>query len=385
MGPGPARHRLQRRGGRRCHDPAPSVAADQNEWRLRRRRGVAHHQPEPVGSEGRKEDGHDPCHRTPPIRNPRSRPPGSGRARRATADAPRPARATASRAGRRSATASLSMSEIGRLSLATPTTQRNAETSRAFGGELERPPRCGHRKARDLRNDRAQPDMTQTFLKAIEDRLLVAAFEIDDRSDFRSAWARAGAKRSGRSRHRRTFPRVRAATGDERAAAAPSIAPWPPPATSCSAPSARPPTGSRASISASPNGNAVVTRRRRSSIWRTWAHRTSMSEGGRADLMELLGWRFEHVRSSSGFQSRPGTSALSGYVSRALTPEASLDLGSNFIELREAPPGVGCLTTSGRLADRGGVSFAAFGRHCGHKIRITGGNSPVLACTIVGW
>jgi len=162
---------------------------------------------------------------------------------------------------------------------------------------LERPPRSGHRKARDLRNDRAQPDMTQTFLKAIEDRLLVAAFEIDDRSDFGSAWARAGAKRSGRSRHHRTFPSVRAAIpATKRAAAAPSIAPLPPPATSCSAPSARPPAGSRASISASPNGNAVVTRRRRSSIRRTWPRRTSMSDGGRADLMELLGWRFEYVR-----------------------------------------------------------------------------------------
>jgi len=178
--------------------------------------------------------------------------------------------------------------------------------------------------------------MTQTFLKAIEDRLLVAAFEIDDRSDFRSAWARAGGM--GRSRHRRTFPRVRAAIpAMKRAAAAPSIAPLPPPATSCSAPSARPPAGSRASISASPNGNAVVTRRRRSSIWRTWARRTLMSDGGRAYLMELLGWRFEHVRYlffKRFPESSPGTCAPSGYVSRALTPEASLDLGSNFIELR---------------------------------------------------
>ena len=198
------------------------------------------------------------------------------------------------------------LSEIGRLSLATPTTQRNAETSRAFGGELERPPRCGHRKARDLRNDRAQPDMTQTFLKAIEDRLLVAAFDIDDRSDFRSAWARAGAKRSGRSRHRRTFLRVRAAMpATKRAAAAPSIAPWPPPATSCSAPSARPPTGSRASISASPNGNAVVTRRRRSSIWRTWAHRTSMSDGGPRGLDGTLGLAF---RACSLFKRFPESS-----------------------------------------------------------------------------
>ena len=136
----------------------------------------------------------------------------------------------------------LAMSTCRSLSLATPTRQRDAETSRAFGGKLEPPPRCGHRKARDLRNDRAQPDMTQTFLKAIEDRLLVAAFEIDDRSDFRSAWARAGTKRSGRSRHHKTFPRVRAAIpATKRAAAAPSIAPLPPPPTSCSAPSARPP------------------------------------------------------------------------------------------------------------------------------------------------
>ena len=32
-------------------------------------------------------------------------------------------------------------------------------------------------------------------------------------------------------------------------------------------------------------------------------------------------------------ESSPGTSALSAYVSRALTPQASLDLGSNFIEI----------------------------------------------------
>ena len=87
---------------------------------------------------------------------------------------------------------------------------------------------------------------------------------------------------------------------------------------------------------------------------------------------------------------KPGTCAPSGYVSRALTPEASLDLGSNFIELRfweiRRPRlgGFAC-PTSGRLADRGGVSFAISGRHCGHKIRITGGNSPVLAGSIGGW
>jgi hypothetical protein len=62
-----------------------------------------------------------------------------------------------------------------------------------------------------------------------------------------------------------------------------------------------------------------------------------MSDGGRADLMELLGRRFEHGRYlffTRFPESNPGTCAPSGYVSRALTPEASLDLGSNFIELR---------------------------------------------------
>jgi hypothetical protein len=114
---------------------------------------------------------------------------------------------------------------------------------------------------------------------------------------------------------------------------------------------------------------------------------------GRADLMELLVWSFEHVRYllfKRFPESSPGTSAPTGYVSRALTPEASLDLGSNFIELRLweiRRPRLGwvCLPTPSRLADRGGVSFAISSRHCGHKIRITGGNSPVLASSIVGW
>jgi len=51
--------------------------------------------------------------------------------------------------------------------------------------------------------------------------------------------------------HHKTFRRVRAATpAVKSAAAAPSIAPWPPPATSCSAPSAKPPSGRRPSIDA---------------------------------------------------------------------------------------------------------------------------------------
>ena len=195
----PAGHRLQRRGVCRCHDPAPSVAGDENEWRLRRRRGLAHHQPEPVGSEGRKEDGHDPCHRTPPMEV-------RALARRAADELDEPPRTPHPRQGQRrrgqgdTATASrLSVVRIGRLSPATPTTQRNAEISQPLAASWSGRRDAGIGRRATSATTGPQPEMTQTFLKAIEDRLLVAAFEIDDRSDFRSAWARAGRRdRAGR-------------------------------------------------------------------------------------------------------------------------------------------------------------------------------------------
>jgi hypothetical protein len=60
----------------------------------------------------------------------------------------------------------------------------------------------------------------------------------------RPAWAIAGAKRSGRVTHHSTLPTVRAAIpAANSAAAAPSIAPLPPPATSCRPPKANPPPG----------------------------------------------------------------------------------------------------------------------------------------------
>ena len=66
----------------------------------------------------------------------------------------------------------------------------------------------------------------------------------------------AGAKRSGRAMHQSTLPFVRAAMpAAKSAAAAPSIAPLPPPATSCRAPSASPPPGRRESTSAIPKGS----------------------------------------------------------------------------------------------------------------------------------
>src|ERR1700677_2093990 len=64
------------------------------------------------------------------------------------------------------------------------------------------------------------------------------------RSGARPARAMAGGKRSRRVTHHKTLPRVRAAIpAANKAAAAPSTTPLPPPATSCSAPSARPPPG----------------------------------------------------------------------------------------------------------------------------------------------
>jgi hypothetical protein len=170
--------------------------------------------------------------------------------------------------------------QLTRAVIATPTTQRDAE-------------------ARDLRIDRAQPDMTQTFLKAIEDRLPVA-FEIDDRSDFRSAWARAGANRSGRSRPPQDFPsRPRHDTGDEygsrrsidRAVAA---------------------TGDFKTATGKPRVDFSDPERQRGRhAWVSLCDladlgvRDITSDGGRADLMETLAWRFRRVlRAVSKVKSR---------------------------------------------------------------------------------
>jgi hypothetical protein len=116
------------------------------------------------------------------------------------------------------------------------------------------------------------------------------------RSDFSPACDSAGAKRSGRVRHQSTFPRVRAAIpAAKSAAAAPSIAPFPPPATSCSASSASPPLGSRESISARPKGNTDAARLFRPSTCRTWARKDSMADKGRTADPVLLGGTISHV------------------------------------------------------------------------------------------
>ena len=65
-------------GVRRQHHPPPSFAAHQHKRRLTRRRRVAGLPSDPVRGQGRKEERDDPCHRTPPIRNPRFRRRGNG-------------------------------------------------------------------------------------------------------------------------------------------------------------------------------------------------------------------------------------------------------------------------------------------------------------------
>ena len=71
------------------------------------------------------------------------------------------------------------LAEIGRLGLPAPAAERDADRARSFGGELK-PPRGGHRQARDFGHHGAQPAVAQPLLKAGEDGLLVAALEIDD-------------------------------------------------------------------------------------------------------------------------------------------------------------------------------------------------------------
>src|SRR6516165_10474661 len=93
--------------------------------------------------------------------------------------------------------------------------------------------------------------------------------------------------------HQSTLPLVRAAMSAEKsAAAAPSMAPLPPPATSCSAPRASPPPGSRESNSASPKGSTDLARRLRPSIFSTCARRDSRRS--RAAPLGLTSWRLKH-------------------------------------------------------------------------------------------
>ncbi len=66
------------RGIRRQHHPPPPVTTDQHEGYLSPRRCVAGRPSDPVGGQGRKEERDHPCHRRPPVRNPRFRRHGNG-------------------------------------------------------------------------------------------------------------------------------------------------------------------------------------------------------------------------------------------------------------------------------------------------------------------
>ena len=120
------------------------------------------------------------------------------------------------------------------------------------------------------------------------------------RLGWRPACASAGKNKSGRVRHQTIGPFVRAAIpAANRAAAAPSTVPDPPPANSCRAPWASPPPGRIASISATPNGRQPAflapspsmeeMRSRRSA--RTWARTADI---GRGILPVRGGWKERH-------------------------------------------------------------------------------------------
>ena len=75
--------------------------------------------------------------------------------------------------------------EVGSFGLTPPAPQGDADRARTFGGKLK-PPRGGHRQARHFRDHGAEPGVPQALLEAGEDRLVVAAFEIDDAIGFQT-------------------------------------------------------------------------------------------------------------------------------------------------------------------------------------------------------
>ena len=118
------------------------------------------------------------------------------------------------------------------------------------------------------------------------------------RSGWRPACASAGMKRSGLVRHQTILPFVLAATpAAKRAAAAPSTVPDPPPANSCSAPYARPPPGSTASISGTPNGRQPAFFATPPSIEEMRSRSSAMASSRAADIgHESSGSRGGQVR-----------------------------------------------------------------------------------------
>src|ERR1700761_7413150 len=113
----------------------------------------------------------------------------------------------------------------------------------------------------------------------------------------------AGANRSRRLRHHRIGPWVRANTpAANRAAAAPSRGPLPPPATSWSAPKAKPPPGSRSSISGTRNGKTPRETQSPASIRRIFSRRASIWAG--AAVMAGFNWHLRYMFPFRSFQGR---------------------------------------------------------------------------------
>ena len=70
------------------------------------------------------------------------------------------------------------LSKIGGLGLAPPAPKGDADRPGAFSRELQAPG-GGHGKTGDLADDGAQPAMSEAFLHAGEDRLVVACLDVD--------------------------------------------------------------------------------------------------------------------------------------------------------------------------------------------------------------
>lgn len=131
------------------------------------------------------------------------------------------------------------------LSLAARCSRREAVIgSRAISATTAPSPPCRNPSSMQARTDLSSPASTWIT-----------------RSGGRPACSRPGANKSCWVTHQSTFPRVRAAIpATKQAAAAPSTAPFPPPATSCRQPRANPPPGSFWSSDGTPKGSTSRVR-----------------------------------------------------------------------------------------------------------------------------
>lgn len=153
------------------------------------------------------------------------------------------------------------MPEIRCLCVPSPAADGDTDGAGSFGSKLKAAGRR-HGEPGDLGDDGAEPAMAQPFLKTRQNRLLVSRLDINhpigSQPSLGNGWGEEvlpcdapenlAAGPGGNSRAANS------------AAAAPSIAPFPPPATSCSAPSAKPPSGRCRSIALMPKGSTVRRR-----------------------------------------------------------------------------------------------------------------------------